>query len=221
MWIFLSACVLLALLLLSLRLVFGAGGLVGGRGREDRRVASSGVEGIEGIDRGPTRRSFAIGVSAIAVFLGTYGRLGRVGAALRSAAPEVAVPPAAAAVPASARAPSLARLILPMNSWGANVLPGMSAEICARPQHHGFKPDRLVIAGADEWVVEGIRVGDSDFLSVGEVPGGMFSTSAVPGPFLSLPTVGVATDLAMRVRYVGKSPQGACFHAAFLGHEAA
>lgn len=158
-------------------------------------------------DRGLTRRSFVGGV-ALGAAVVSLGRL-------RLPGPASASPPASpTSLVSAARAvplPIRSRMILPMNS-GTNVLPNMSVTICARPQVCGVRPDRMILAHAEDWWIEDILVGGVSQIGPGSggVPGAAFGADALDTR-LVLPPVGTGIDFSIQARYVGSSPEGATF----------
>lgn len=93
-----------------------------------------------------------------------------------------------------------------------NILPNMSARIWARPQAYGVRPDRIVLAQAEDWWIEDILVGGVSQLGHGSrgVPGAMFSSQALDS-LLMISSVDAQSDFVIQARYMGPSPEGAPF----------
>ena len=95
---------------------------------------------------------------------------------------------------------------------------GESGIILARPQRFAVRPERIFISnsgtlnGAQDWLVNSIRIGRREQLTQGPVPGDMFAISAVES-FISFETCQTAMDLEMTVTYQGSNPNGAPFFA--------
>ncbi len=111
--------------------------------------------------------------------------------------------------------PGELHLILPLSS-GVHVLPNQSAQVTSRPVRHTFRPERLVIQGGKDWIVNEIKTGNrSQFLQSGDVPGAAFD--ATVNTALRMESVSPMTDFVVVVTYVGKNPDGAPFLAAVVG----
>jgi hypothetical protein len=114
------------------------------------------------------------------------------------------------------------RAVLPLNSMGM-VLPGQSVQIVMRPQLGPFRPQRIVIGGANPavWLIEDIRVGNRSQMPQGQGPlsGALFGPQGVDGQPVEIDfeVVQTAMDFAMTVRYVGDTPDGQEFRAAVIG----
>lgn len=114
------------------------------------------------------------------------------------------------------------RVVLPMSS-GAKIEPGQSAQITARPQSQGIRPDRLFISGAGtpggagDWIVNDIKIaGKTQFIQAGDVPGDMFA-SAVTDGLIAFDAADRGLDVAIIVSYVGPIKEGCDFYASMVG----
>ena len=108
------------------------------------------------------------------------------------------------------------RVILPMSS-GVNILPNTSAQITSRPQNYAFRPERVIISGAADWVINDIKVGNmSQFSQSGDVPGEMFGATTIDG-FVKFTTCQTAMDFVIVTTFVGASESGAPFVCGVLG----
>ncbi len=108
------------------------------------------------------------------------------------------------------------RVILPMSS-GVNILPNTSAQITSRPQNYAFRPERCIISGAADWVINDIKVGNmSQFSQSGDVPGEMFGATTIDG-FVKFTTCQTAMDFVIVTTFVGASESGAPFVCGVLG----
>jgi hypothetical protein len=62
------------------------------------------------------------------------------------------------------------------------IVPTQSVQITGRPQVRGFLPERLVIADADDWIINDIRAGmRSQLAQSGDIPGQAFASRTVGG----------------------------------------
>jgi hypothetical protein len=108
------------------------------------------------------------------------------------------------------------RVILPMSS-GVNILPNTSAQITSRPQNYAFRPERVIISGAADWVINDIKVGNmSQFSQSGDVPGEMFGATTIDG-FVKFTTCQTAMDFVIVTTFVGASESGSAFVCGVLG----
>ena len=114
------------------------------------------------------------------------------------------------------------RGILPM-STGVPILPTQSAQITARPQLSGFRPERLYISdgctrgGAADWVVNDIKIANqSQFIQSGDIPGDMFAADAIDAA-VSFDAVEQGGDVVLVVTYIGSNEKGVPFFASFIG----
>ncbi len=108
------------------------------------------------------------------------------------------------------------RVILPMSS-GVNILPNTSAQITSRPQNYAFRPERVIISGAADWVINDVKVGNmSQFSQSGDVPGEMFGATTIDG-FVKFTTCQTAMDFVIVTTFVGASESGAPFVCGVLG----
>jgi hypothetical protein len=108
------------------------------------------------------------------------------------------------------------RVILPMSS-GVNILPNTSAQITSRPQNYAFRPERVIISGSADWVINDIKVGNmSQFSQSGDVPGEMFGAQTIDG-FVKFTTCQTAMDFVIVTTFVGASESGAPFVCGVLG----
>jgi hypothetical protein len=113
---------------------------------------------------------------------------------------------------------------IPMNSGGP-VYPSQSAQITIRPQRGPFRPQRIVIGGANpaDWLIDDIRVGNrSQMGGRGPLDGAAFGPQGIDGePLdLDLEVIQTAMDFWMIVRYIGTNPLGEEFRAMIVGVEA-
>jgi hypothetical protein len=108
------------------------------------------------------------------------------------------------------------RVILPLSS-GVNILPNTSAQITARPQLCAFRPERCILQGPDNWVINDVKVGNqSQFAQSGDIPGEVFGSTTIDA-FLKFTTVQTAMDFVVVATFVGASESGAPFVCAVLG----
>jgi len=108
------------------------------------------------------------------------------------------------------------RVILPMSS-GVNILPNTSAQITSRPQNYAFRPERVIISNASDWVINDIKVGNmSQFSQSGDVPGEMFAATTIDG-FVKFTTCQTAMDFVIVTTFVGASEAGSSFVCGVLG----
>lgn len=110
------------------------------------------------------------------------------------------------------------RVPLPMSS-GVKIRPNTSAQITTRPNRGDFRPERLIIAQPQNWIVNDIRIdGVSQFGESGDVPGEMFAAEAMYSwvRFEEVPRRG---EFQIVVTYVGTDPEGAPFVAGVLGSQ--
>lgn len=95
--------------------------------------------------------------------------------------------------------------------------PGKMIEIIQRQQNVAFRPERIVIDNAKDWMVHDIKVGNrSQFSQRGDVPGEVFAANA-QGTEFSFETVQTAMDFAITVSYRGPNTEGDFFSAAVIG----
>jgi hypothetical protein len=119
----------------------------------------------------------------------------------------------------------LGRTTLPFASVGPIApRPGVALQfhvrITARPLVRAFRPVRLMISQADQWLVHDILIGNrSQFMQAGAIPGGMFDATAGTAidSFVSLEMAQTAMDIVLVVEYVGLDPDGAPFYATMIG----
>ncbi len=117
--------------------------------------------------------------------------------------------------------PPPGRGVLPMSaSDGARVPKDQSIEITARAQVTAFKPTRLIIANAQDWLVNDIKIGNRSQLGSGSgpIPGEMFAAS-MSDSMISFDTAQSAMDVVIVATYIGDDKAGGAFYAAMLGLE--
>ncbi len=112
------------------------------------------------------------------------------------------------------------RVVLPLSS-GKNVKPDpseCSVQITSKPQNTAFRPERIIIGGHPEhWIVNDVKVGNlSQFAQSGDVPGEMFSSSAIDC-FLRMAPVALHQDFVIVATYIGPEPDGEPFTCGVLG----
>jgi hypothetical protein len=108
---------------------------------------------------------------------------------------------------------------LPM-STGVYILPCTSMQITGRSQLPGyaFRPEQIVIADAEDWVIADVKVGVcSQFANCGDVPGIAFSAQTV-GNQLQLSPLHPRCDFTMVVTYIGERAEGAPFYCGVAGN---
>ncbi len=112
---------------------------------------------------------------------------------------------------------SIGDAVMPMSSSVVNVLPNVPKEIKSRVRKVAFRPEQIVIDGAEDWIVNEIKVGNrSQSAREGNLPGAAFSATSTLRAF-SMDTVHVAMDFLLVVTYVGASPTGAPFRCGVVG----
>lgn len=106
---------------------------------------------------------------------------------------------------------------LPM-STDVPIVPTQSAQITGRSARD-FIPERVVIADADAWIINDIKVGNRcQTAQSGNIPGQVFSLQAV-GCDVTLDRVPQATDLAIVTTYgEGGKEEGSGFYCGVQGH---
>lgn len=113
--------------------------------------------------------------------------------------------------------PRRQRVVLPMSS-GVNVKPGSAMQVTGKPQDTAFRPERIVLGGhPDRWIVNDVKVGNtSQFAQSGDVPGEMFSASAIDC-FLRMDPVRARQDFVIFATYIGPEADGEPFVCGVLG----
>ena len=146
------------------------------------------------------------------------------GAGYGYALPQMAPPPGAYNVPFQPRnllvdqpGPVQAtRIILPMSSTSL-IQPNVSAQITGRPQQVAFRPERIIVQNAEDWVINDIKVGNrSQFSQGGDIPGITFGSTTIDG-FVEFQTVQLAMDFQIVTTNVGTSEAGEQFICSVLG----
>jgi hypothetical protein len=107
------------------------------------------------------------------------------------------------------------KLILPLSGY-MDVLPQQTIQITARPQSHVFRPERLVIHGSQNWIVNEAKVGNhSQFMQSGDVPGSAFGGRA--GATFCMDEVAPGEDFVLVATYIGSAANGEPFSAGVVG----
>lgn len=94
------------------------------------------------------------------------------------------------------------------------VMIGESVTLVTRPQVDAIRVERIVVDGADDWIVEGVEVGNRPQIGPGELAGGAFG--AEHGVVFHMDVVHTAQDFVFRARYVGGDPAGRVLRVALL-----
>jgi hypothetical protein len=107
-------------------------------------------------------------------------------------------------------------IFLPM-STGVHILPFTSAQITGRPQKKrmppgcAFLPERVVVAEAEGWIFNDLKVGaSSQFVQSGDMPGVAFSSDSV-GCHVRFEPVRPQQDFVTVITYDGDREKGAPF----------
>ena len=176
------------------------------------------------MSNGFKRRSFLKGAAAAigAIFVGRPKISHALPPAPSIAADEapVATPPAAS--PAPAKIPSIRSCILPMSSSFPSssllVLPGQTITVTRRPQEP-FRADRVIIARANDWVVNDLKINSISQLDAPNQPGKRFAADLPQqDPLVRHDVCPSSINVMMTVTYVGTEPTGEPFVCGILGH---
>lgn len=174
-----------------------------------------------------SRRSFIGGVSA-AIGAFVFGRQAQARSTQDPALPaaDACVAATSPVEPTTPTRINVQRTILPMSS-DINFPPGKTCRITGRPQSD-FQAERIVIAQADEWIVNDVMISGATQIKgssrpwLKDVPGRLFSSPAADsadigiqiGPF---DVCRADQNFVLDVTYVGNDRAGARFMCAIVG----